>query len=113
MSRDDLRSATARELLKEIGSRLRETHSDPGGFIWSRLFPDIQYEASNQEHRNLAETSSDWLEAELSLHHRSLNADRPFGVDDATSMLRARVNYIEKSITHPKRGHSGSRRNDN
>ncbi|MFY0310877.1 hypothetical protein ACFMBG_13380 [Leisingera sp. D0M16] len=112
MSRDELRSATARELLQEISSRLRETHSDPGGFIWSRLFPDIQHEPSNQEHRKLVEAASDWLEAELSLHHRSLNADRPFGISDATSMLRARVNYIEKSMAHPKRGHSGSGRND-
>ncbi|KIC35714.1 hypothetical protein [Leisingera sp. ANG-M7] len=112
MSRDELRSATARELLQEIRSRLRETHSDPVGFIWSRLFPDIQYEPSNREHRKLVETATDWLEAELALLHRSLSADRPFSVDDAISLLRDRVNYIEKSMARPKRRHSGSGRDD-
>ncbi len=112
MSRDDLRCATARELLQEISSRLRETHSDPVGFIWSRLFPDIQYEPSNQEHRRLVETATDWLEAELAFLHRSLNADRPFGVDDAISVLHDRVNYIEKSMALPKRRDTGSGRDD-
>lgn len=112
MSRDELRSATARELLQEVSSRLRETHSDPVGFIWSRLFPDIQYEPSNQEHRKLMEAATDWLEAELALLHRSLNADRPFGVADATPLLRDRVNYIEKSMALPKRRDSGSGRDD-
>ena len=74
-----------------------------------RLFPDIQYEPSNQEHRKLVETVTDWLEAELALYHLSLSADRPFGVDDATSLLRDRVNYIENSMAQfkpedPERG---------
>lgn len=98
MPRDDLRSATSHELLQEIGFRLRETHPDFGVFIWSRLFTDTMYEPEKREHRKLAEAASDWLEAELSRLHRSLVADRAFGVADAVSMLRERVSYIEESI---------------
>ncbi len=74
----------------------------------SRLFLDIQFKASNQEHRNLAETASDWLEAEQPLYHRSWNADRPFGADGASCMLRARVNQVERAMARSKRGGSGS-----